>query len=182
MKRFCALVITLSSVLGAQTVGTPETTLAQPILNITTNQIVLASIQAAHAPGVQEQQGVIGSPIGNFSANTIMLSWPPPSEAYSIYQVNTPGLTNNVFARRGMYSTYPQMPPMGELIWLGPASYFANFAPSGYCNATSLPNLPVVTIPSGVVWNCTNGQWTQGITWAEDIGWWETTTIAWRSA
>lgn len=178
MKLIVPFVIAAS--LHAQIVGMPETILAQPVPNVTTNQIVLAEIQAAHAPGVQEAQGVIGSPIG-ISANTVMLSWPPPSEAFSVFQVGAPGLVNRVFVRRGMYSTYPHTPAQGTLIWLGPGSFFRSSNPSGRCDATALPVLPVVTIPSGVVWNCVSGNWKQGITWDEDAGWWATQAIQWRS-
>ncbi len=178
--------VILALSLHAQTAGMPETTLAQPIANATVNQIVLAEIQAAHAPGVQEPQGGVGSPIG-ISANTVMLSWPPPSEAFSIYQVGAPGLVNRIFARRGMYSTYPHTSLQGTLIWLGPGNYFANSNPSGRCDTKAVLVLPVITIPSGVVWNCrvsgisTIGVWTQGITWDQDIGWWNTQAIQWRA-
>jgi hypothetical protein len=211
MKFLLPLILAAS--LHAQTAGMPETVLAQPIPNVTTNQIVLETVFAAHAPGVQEPEGGIGSPIG-VSANTVMLSWPPPSEAFSIYQVGAPGLVNRVFARRGMYSTYPHTPAQGTLIWLGPGNYFRNSNPSGKCDNTAVLVLPVLTIPSGSVWNCFTtaltweaatfswnattpkytqtttwdqtagiGQsdWTEGITWDEDIGWWATQAIQWRA-
>ncbi len=90
-----------------------------------------------------------------------------------------------VLARRGMYGTYTYGKPKhpeGQLIWLGPGGYFRNSNPSGACDRTKILALPVVTIPSGIVWNCPDsGIWKQGITWAEDIGWWSTQTIHWRA-
>lgn len=179
MRLLLTVILAVSAL--AQTASFPETTFLQPVTNIVTNQLVLASIQSAFAPGVQESKGVIGSPYG-ISSNTVMLSWPPPSEAFSIYQVGAAGLTNRVFARRGMYSTYPSTHAQGQLVFLGPANYFRNNNPSGACNIFSTLVLPTITIPSGVVWNCTNSRWVQGIQWGQDIGWWNTTTIAWRSA
>ncbi len=181
MRSILLFVITTASLLRAQTAAMPETILAQPVANAITNEIVLQRITAAFAPGTQTPPGGLDSPVG-ISPNTVMLTWPPPSEAMSIYQVGLPGLTNRVLARRGMYSTYPKAQAVGMLIFIGPARYFANNNPSGVCNPYATLVLPLVTIPSGIVWNCTNNRWTQGIQWYQDQGYWNTTIIAWRSA
>ena len=179
MKSILALFV-ISPCLFAQTAAMPQTTLAQAIPNNIVNQIVLASVTNAKAPGLQTPPGGLDTPVG-ISPNTVLLTWPPPSEAMSIYQVGAPGLTNRVYVRRGMYSTYPKAQPQGLLIWTGPARYFANNNPSGACNQYATLVLPVITIPSGSVWNCTASRWTLGIQWAQDIGWWNTNTISWRS-
>lgn len=208
MKTVFLLAISAAS-LCAQTAGFPETIFSQPVTDITTNRFSLGTVTPANAPGVQETIGVVGSPIG-VSPNTVMLSWPPPPEVFSIYRVNP----NFVFALRGMYSTYTYTHPQGQMVWIGPGNYFRNSNPSGKCDPTAQLVLPVVTIPSGIVWNCpTTGiewlqatfswvattpiysptttwqqsagtglsTWTQGITWDEDVGWFDTTAIAWNS-
>jgi len=182
MKTILSL-LAFSASLFAQSYPMTETILAAPLNGIVTNQVQLATLQYAKAPGVQFPQGGIGSPVG-VSPNTVMLTWPFSTkgvEAMSIYQVGAAGLTNRVFANRGMYSTYPNSWPAGTLIWNAPASYFANSNPGGACNVTAAGALPRVTIPSGSVWNCVNSRWTFGIEWQQDIGWWQATPAPWNS-
>jgi hypothetical protein len=62
--------------------------------------------------------------------------------------------------QRGSDSTPVTAHASGAVVWYGPQGYFAQGDPSGSCTSTLQLVLPVISVPTGNIWNCGNGQWT----------------------
>ncbi len=94
----------------------------------------------------------IGTPIGHTSV-IIMID----VEAMC---VNGPvGSNGGVPVERGCQGTRVTGHTAGALAYVGPPSYYVETAPSGSCDANSLPVLPVVYIDNAGVYDCVVGVW-----------------------
>lgn len=158
-----ALVAILSLVGSAfgQTAMT-STTLSTAITTTSSNAIVVASATGITAPTNPAANGSIGGP--QTSALTVLMV---DKEAMRVTSIN--GTT--IYVQRGFQSVATSH-LSGATVWVGPASYYGAYVPSGSCTPNLLQVLPRIVLAgtspnagTGDKYTCystaagTSGQW-----------------------
>ncbi len=115
--------------------------------------VLLSSTACVTAPGLPTSPSAIGTPI------------PPPalSELFidnEAFRVNFVDSSTQVRVERATEGTSLAAHAAGAFVWCGPAGWFGINDPGGKCFLPVIPVQPLVVIPSGQVWCCTNSQWT----------------------
>lgn len=154
LASFLAVGFVLTGSLFAQAVM-PFTSLTAAIPDFKTSAISVASATNITIPQTPFPQGGIGDPSGNVI--TVLLV---DTEAMLVNGLS--GTT--IYVERGYNGTIATSHANSANVWVGPASYFAPYQPSGSCVTNSIRVLPrvVIAAPSSVggtggtgsIWQC----------------------------
>jgi hypothetical protein len=148
MRFACLLLLALP--LAAQP-PFPTTTLAVAISADDPSPIVLTSAAAANAPSLPIYNNG-GPPIGY--AQTIILV---DQEGMCVLEPPTP--SGSVVVSRGCQGTLSANHSKGATAYVGAASWYLQYNPSGSCIAQEQPVLPRIVLNSGALFNCVGGNW-----------------------
>lgn len=115
--------------------------------------VFLSSTACVAPPGLPTSPGSIDTPIPPHALSLLFID-------LEAFRVNFVDSTTKVRVERAVEGTSLAAHAAGTFVWCGPASYFGINDPGGACTIYLIPVQPLVVIPSGQVWCCTNSRWT----------------------
>lgn len=140
MTKKILSIFAISLVLCA--LGTAQTTMTSTTLSAAITSITGTTVRVASATGITGFTN--GQPTTWIYVD---------KELMPVYSVNG---TTLVVQRTGATALHAS----SAKVWVGPYNAFLQGDPSGSCTAANQPYLPGVSVATGILWNCGNGQWT----------------------